>query len=55
MFTGIVEATGKVVKFEEKQSAWLLELEVPQFIADSLAESCIGCKRAFEIYERTFL
>ena len=39
MFTGIVEATGKVVRFEERQSAWLLELEVPQFIADSLAVS----------------
>lgn len=47
MFTGIVEATGKVVKFEEKQFAWLLELEVPQFIADSLADgdslACNGC------------
>ena len=47
MFTGIVEATGKVVRFEERQSAWLLELEVPQFIADSLADgdslACNGC------------
>ena len=47
MFTGIVEATGKVVKFEERQAAWLLELEVPQFIADSLADgdslACNGC------------
>ena len=47
MFTGIVEATGKVVKFEERQSAWLLELEVPHFIADSLADgdslACNGC------------
>ena len=26
MFTGIVEATGKVVSFEEKKAAWLLKL-----------------------------
>lgn len=47
MFTGIVEATGKVVSFEEKQAAWLLKLDVPAFIAESLAEgdslACNGC------------
>ena len=47
MFTGIVEATGKVVSFEEKKAAWLLKLEVPDIIADSLAEgdslACNGC------------
>ncbi len=47
MFTGIVEATGKVVKFEEKKAAWFLELEVPSFIAESLSDgdslACNGC------------
>ena len=47
MFTGIVEATGKVVSFEEKKAAWLLKLSVEQFIADSLKQgdslACNGC------------
>lgn len=47
MFTGIVEATGKVVSFEEKKAAWLLKLSVGQFIADSLKQgdslACNGC------------
>ena len=47
MFTGIVEATGKVVSFEEGKAAWLLKLEVPREIADSLADgdslACNGC------------
>lgn len=47
MFTGIVEATGKTVSFEEGKAAWLLKLDVPEEIAkttqigDSLA--CNGC------------
>ncbi len=47
MFTGIVEATGKVVSFEEKKAAWLLKLSVEQFIAESLKQgdslACNGC------------
>ena len=47
MFTGIVEATGKVVSFTEGNAAWLLKLEVPQFVAESLADgdslACNGC------------
>lgn len=47
MFTGIVEATGTVVSFEEKQAAWLLKLKVPTFIAESLNDgdslACNGC------------
>ncbi len=47
MFTGIVEATGRVVSFEEEKAAWLLRLKVPQFIADSLnvgdSLACNGC------------
>ncbi len=47
MFTGIVEATGRVVKFEEKKAAWFLELDVPAFVAESLADgdslACNGC------------
>lgn len=47
MFTGIVEATGKVVSFTEGKAAWLLKLEVPQFVAESLADgdslACNGC------------
>ena len=47
MFTGIVEATGKVVSFEEKKAAWLLKLSVGQFIAESLKQgdslACNGC------------
>ena len=47
MFTGIVEATGKVVSFVERQSAWLLKLKAPDFIAQSLNDgdslACNGC------------
>lgn len=47
MFTGIVEATGTVVSFEEKTAAWLLKLKVPAFIADTLNDgdslACNGC------------
>lgn len=47
MFTGIVEATGKVVSFKENKAAWLLKLEVPSDIADSLGDgdslACNGC------------
>ena len=47
MFTGIVEATGKVVSFKENKAAWLLKLEVPREIADSLKDgdslACNGC------------
>ncbi len=47
MFTGIVEATGKVVSFKENKAAWLLKLEVPHEIADSLGDgdslACNGC------------
>lgn len=47
MFTGIVEAKGTVVSFEEKQSAWLLKIDAPNFIAESLAIgdslACNGC------------
>ncbi len=47
MFTGIVEATGTVVSFTEKQAAWLLKLKTPAFIAESLNDgdslACNGC------------
>ena len=47
MFTGIVEATGKVVSFKENKAAWLLKSEVPHEIADSLGDgdslACNGC------------
>ncbi len=47
MFTGIVEATAKVVSFAEKKEAWLLKLETPDFIADSMglgdSLACNGC------------
>lgn len=47
MFTGIVESTAKVVSFEEKQAAWLLKIEVPASIADSMRDgdslACNGC------------
>lgn len=47
MFTGIVEATAKVVSLEEKNAAWLFKLDVPEFIAESMAEgdslACNGC------------
>ncbi|MBR4598224.1 MAG: riboflavin synthase [Opitutales bacterium] len=47
MFTGIVEATGKVLSLENKDKAWLMKVEAPGFIArdlnigDSLANN--GC------------
>ena len=67
MFTGIVEGTGEVVSFEEKQAAWLLRLRVPEFIAQSLAVGdslacngcCLtvverdGCVLGFELLEET--
>ena len=36
MFTGIVEATGKVVSLENKDKAWLMKVEAPKFIAEDL-------------------
>jgi len=67
MFTGIVEATGKVASFEEKSRAWLLELDIPREIADSLSVgdslACNGCcltlvsksgsRAGFELLEET--
>lgn len=47
MFTGIVETTGKVVSLTENKAAWLLKLEVPASIADSMEPgssiACNGC------------
>ena len=47
MFTGIVEGVGKVVSFEEKKAAWLLKLQAPEFIAETLSDgdslACNGC------------
>ena len=47
MFTGIVEATGKVVSLTEGKAAWTLKLELPQFIAETLSLgdslACNGC------------
>ena len=34
MFTGIVEETGKVISFEEKESAWRLVLEAHEVTRD---------------------
>lgn len=67
MFTGIVEGVGKVVSFEEKKAAWLLKLQAPEFIAESLSEgdslACNGCcltlvgrdgnELSFELLEET--
>lgn len=67
MFTGIVEGVGKVVSFEEKKAAWLLKLQAPEFIAESLSDgdslACNGCcltlvgrdgnKLSFELLEET--
>ena len=67
MFTGIVEGVGKVVSFEEKKAAWLLKLQVPEFIAESLSDgdslACNGCcltlvgrdgnELSFELLEET--
>lgn len=67
MFTGIVEGVGKTVSFEEKKAAWLLKLQAPEFIAESLSEgdslACNGCcltlvgrdgnELSFELLEET--
>lgn len=67
MFTGIVEGVGKVVSFEEKKAAWLLKLQAPVFIAESLSDgdslACNGCcltlvgrdgnELSFELLEET--
>ncbi len=67
MFTGIVESTAKVVSFREREAAWLMELDVPQFVAETLSDgdslACNGCcltvvRRsgnlvAFELLEET--
>lgn len=67
MFTGIVEGVGKVVSFEEKKAAWLLKLQVPEFIAETLSDgdslACNGCcltlvgrdanELSFELLEET--
>ena len=37
MFTGIVEGTGKVVELTNREKAWLLKLEAPEFISSSLS------------------
>jgi len=47
MFTGIVEGVAKVKSFEEKKSAYLLQLDLPAEIAKSLnlgdSLACNGC------------
>lgn len=67
MFTGIVEGVGKAVSFEEKKAAWLLKLQAPEFIAESLSDgdslACNGCcltlvgrdgnELSFELLEET--
>lgn len=67
MFTGIVEGVGKVVSFEEKKVAWLLKLQAPEFIAETLSDgdslACNGCcltligrdanELSFELLEET--
>ena len=67
MFTGIVEGVGKVVSFEEKKAAWLLKLQAPEFIAETLSDgdslACNGCcltlvgrdanELSFELLEET--
>lgn len=67
MFTGIVEATGKVIELTNKDKAWLLKLEAPQFISTSLSIgdslACNGCcltliaksenELSFELLEET--
>lgn len=67
MFTGIVEGVGRTVSFEEKKAAWLLKLQAPEFIAESLSEGdslacngcCLtlvgrdGCELSFELLEET--
>ena len=67
MFTGIVEGVGRVVSFEEKKAAWLLKLQAPEFIAETLSDgdslACNGCcltligrdanELSFELLEET--
>ena len=67
MFTGIVEGVGKVVSLEEKKAAWLLKLQAPEFIAETLSDgdslACNGCcltligrdanELSFELLEET--
>lgn len=67
MFTGIVEGTGKVLELTNKEKAWLLKLEAPEFISSSLSIgdslACNGCcltligksgsELAFELLEET--
>ena len=67
MFTGIVEGIGKVLSFEEKKAAWLLKLQAPEFISESLSDgdslACNGCcltlvgrdgnELSFELLEET--
>lgn len=67
MFTGIVEGVGKVVSFAEKKAAWLLKLQAPEFIAETLSDgdslACNGCcltligrdanELSFELLEET--
>ncbi len=67
MFTGIVEGVGKVVSFEEKKAAWLLKLQAPEFIVETLSDgdslACNGCcltligrdanELSFELLEET--
>ena len=67
MFTGLVEGVGKVVSFEEKKAAWLLKLQAPEFIAETLSDgdslACNGCcltligrdanELSFELLEET--
>lgn len=43
MFTGIVEATGKVRQFSEAQDAWKLELETSADIARSAIGASVAC------------
>ena len=67
MFTGIVEGTGKVVELTNREKAWLLKLEAPEFISSSLSIgdslACNGCcltligksgnELSFELLEET--
>lgn len=67
MFTGIVEGTGKVLELANKEKAWLLKLEAPEFISSSLSIgdslACNGCcltligksgsELSFELLEET--
>lgn len=67
MFTGIVESTGKVLELTNKDKAWLLKVQAPDFIAESLSIgdslACNGCcltliaksanELSFELLEET--